>query len=317
MDPRPPGPPSRPPRPGGTGTSVLCPRCGRRFAPLCAPDERTAPCPHCGNVLWVEAAAAGAETSRCQTCGEMIPREAHLCRHCNEPQNVAHDEPLTTSIFGWLRPKRPQDRLALIPVKNIVANPYQPREEVDIGSAEFEDLKQSIEAYGVLVPIIVAPRRRKHVLVAGQRRLACCRLLRFKTIPAIVRALTPLQIIEVSYLENLHRKSLSRVELATGFQRLMMEMPHLSSRALCRKLGRSLNDVEQDGAIASLPVVLREAIKRGLLGEEHALKIRHIRNEQILVELIKRIYLCRLSPQETEQLARRCAPPGAAASAGS
>jgi ParB/RepB/Spo0J family partition protein len=196
-----------------------------------------------------------------------------------------------------------ETQFLLLRTNKIFPNPYQPREEIDLGSPEFEDLKKSVAAYGVLVPIIVSNREGPLVLVAGQRRLACCRQVGSLKIPAIVRSLTPQQIIEISYLENLHRKNFSSVEMAQGFQRLRVEMAGLPAEELCRRIGRSPEAMKKDLEIAALPMILREAIKRGLIGEEHALKLRGIHDEVHLLEIIKRVHLCRLSVEDTDHLA--------------
>src|SRR3989344_4019014 len=62
-------------------------------------------------------------------------------------------------------------------IKDIVPNPKQPRKYFD--HQELEDLMASIKQHGVLVPLIVTPRKStgKHDLIAGERRLRASEML--------------------------------------------------------------------------------------------------------------------------------------------
>lgn len=62
-----------------------------------------------------------------------------------------------------------------IPLEKIAANPYQPRQKFD--EKEISDLAQSIEAYGLIQPIIVRAVDDGYQIVAGERRYRACKLL--------------------------------------------------------------------------------------------------------------------------------------------
>ena len=71
-----------------------------------------------------------------------------------------------------------------IPIEEIAPNPYQPRKV--FSEKSLEELKDSIESYGVLQPITVRKKDDKFELVAGERRLRAAKLANLKTIPAIL-----------------------------------------------------------------------------------------------------------------------------------
>ena len=61
-----------------------------------------------------------------------------------------------------------------VPVKYVKPNPRQPRQTIDDGS--IEDMARSVEAYGILQPIIVRPMGTEYELVAGERRWRAAKL---------------------------------------------------------------------------------------------------------------------------------------------
>ena len=139
----------------------------------------------------------------------------HVCNHCGG-NSVWRN--FLDGIKRVFKAKRQEDRLMYIPVETVDQNPYQPREYVM--ENPLESLRKSVEQYGVIVPIIVNRHGSRFTLVAGQRRLQAARELGFKFIPAIVRSLNLRQMMEVSYLENLHREELSKVDVVEMFDLL-------------------------------------------------------------------------------------------------
>src|ERR687897_873635 len=70
------------------------------------------------------------------------------------------------------------------------------------------ELSGSIKKHGLLQPIIVRPINRGFEIVAGHRRFQACKILRWKTIPAMVKDVSDkhafeLQLVEGKSLENM------------------------------------------------------------------------------------------------------------------
>src|SRR3954449_496583 len=55
-----------------------------------------------------------------------------------------------------------------LPVASVQPNPFQPRTQMN--EAELVELTASIEASGLLQPVVVRPRNGKYELIAGERR---------------------------------------------------------------------------------------------------------------------------------------------------
>ena len=78
-------------------------------------------------------------------------------------------------------------KLDLIDVSLIDPNPHNPRGiEIARQDPNLPTLKDSINTFGILVPIVVVSRRNRYLLIDGERRLICARDLNIKKIPAFI-----------------------------------------------------------------------------------------------------------------------------------
>lgn len=104
-----------------------------------------------------------------------------------------------------LKPEPTADGKPLeIPVEAIDRNPFQTRTTFD--AEKLRELAQSIAATGVVQPIVVRsiPGGRFQ-LITGERRLMASKQAGKATIPAIVRAVSDEQAMEMTIVENLQR----------------------------------------------------------------------------------------------------------------
>ncbi|GEM_PF-6648708 len=195
------------------------------------------------------------------------------------------------------------DRLEYISVEEIESNPYQPREY--FLEETHANLKTSIQQYGVIVPIIVNRRRGGFTLVAGQRRLQAARELGFKYIPAIVRTLKPREMMEVSYLENLHREDLSKVDVVLMFDRISSKCKEVDEKNLAEAMGLNLENLHHARELLELPVPACEALRAGMISEEHAKFVAEIDDPDVMLEVIEMVYNEKLGVEETREVVDR------------
>lgn len=226
---------------------------------------------------------------------------AHVCTHCGTGgfwSSVA-------DTFRRLNPfrKRTEDRLSYIPVDTIQDNPVQPREY--ILDEPHENLKKSIDRYGIIVPIIVNKAPGGHVLVAGQRRLKAARDLGFKFIPAIVRHLDRRQMLEVSYLENLHREDLSKVDQVVTFDRLLRRYPNLAEAELAKTMGLNPDDISHARRFLQMPIPIQEALRAGMISEQHAYVVEELPDPDHQLEVIELVYNGKMDVEATRELVDR------------
>jgi ParB family chromosome partitioning protein len=167
------------------------------------------------------------------------------------------------------------------------------------------DLRKSIEQYGVIVPIIVNRHASRFTLVAGQRRLQAARELGFKFIPAIVRTLNPRQMMEVSYLENLHREELSKVDVVMMFDRIHRKYPRIEENEIAEAMGLKVDELRHARTLLDLPIPVLEALRANMISEGHARAISAISDPDAQLETIEMVYNEKLGLEETQELVNR------------
>jgi ParB/RepB/Spo0J family partition protein len=108
--------------------------------------------------------------------------------------------------------------LRTVPVGALTRSPWQPRTAVDVGSEEFAALVDSIQAHGVLEPLLARELASGGVeLLAGERRLEAARAAGLAAVP--VRVLVGLDdpaARAVALTENLARRDLTAWEEAAA-----------------------------------------------------------------------------------------------------
>ena len=100
-------------------------------------------------------------------------------------------------------------------VSDIRPNPAQPRRT--FSETELEELANSIQQRGVLQPILLRPdpdAPNQYQIVAGERRWRAAQRAGLQTIPAVVRDMDELQLLEVGIIENVQREDLNPIEEA-------------------------------------------------------------------------------------------------------
>ena len=101
--------------------------------------------------------------------------------------------------------------LKMIELKQIHANPLQPRQEFD--REKLQELANSIKEGELLQPIVVRENGSGYEIVAGERRYKAFQILKEDKIPAIVRKIKDdTDALEKSLIENLQRDDLTSVE---------------------------------------------------------------------------------------------------------
>lgn len=74
--------------------------------------------------------------------------------------------------------------LQVLSVNDVVPNERNPR--LDFPKNELNQLAESIDKEGILVPIVVYPKDGRYILVDGERRFRCALELGLETVPALV-----------------------------------------------------------------------------------------------------------------------------------
>ena len=200
-----------------------------------------------------------------------------------------------------------------LPIGNVLPNPYQPRTHVD--EAALVELTASIEASGLLQPVLVRPRNGKFELIAGERRWRAIQRLGWAKIPAVVREVDDQTLLTLALIENLQRDDLSCIDEATGYQRLGEEfkLPHAE---IARLVGRDRSTVANLLRLLKLPDEVKTLVQEGKLSEGHARALLAVEKESEVVRLAREAADQGWSVRETESRARGDAPTVTAVAAG-
>ncbi len=183
----------------------------------------------------------------------------------------------------------------------IEPNPFQPRRNLD--QAEIEELARSIEAHGLLQPLVVCLTGERYILIAGERRLRALKMLGRRHAPAIVRHLPEGEMLTQALVENLMRRDLSPLELAHSYRRLAEEQG-LKHAQIAELLGLSRPAVTNTIRLLELPPTAQALIDQGDLTAGHGralLMAPAEQRERLAVEALRRGW----SVRELERRARR------------
>lgn len=191
------------------------------------------------------------------------------------------------------------NKVVLLPLVEIAANPHQPRKYFD--PEGLQELARSIIANGLLQPITV--RRREeggYELVAGERRTMAFRSLGRETIPAIIEEYSSQQSAVLALIENLQRKDLNYFEEAAGIQRLMEEQD-MTQQQISVRLGKAQSTVANKLRLLRYPPETRTKMLESGLSERHARAMLRISNQEQLEKALDHIIVNALNVEETEQ----------------
>jgi len=160
-----------------------------------------------------------------------------------------------------------QGALRELPVTQVRPNPFQPRTNFDDDA--LDELVSSIEASGLLQPVIVRPRNGQYELIAGERRLRAVQKLGWQQVPAVVRDVDDRTLLTLALIENLQRHDLSPIDEAQGYQRLIEEF-QVPQAEVARMVGRNRSTVTNLLRLLKLPDGVRRLVHDRKLSEGHA-----------------------------------------------
>jgi len=159
--------------------------------------------------------------------------------------------------------------LSELPVDVIRPNPNQPRRHFD--EAELEELCQSIREKGVLQPILVRPAMYagQYEIVAGERRWRAAQRTGVRVIPALVRSLSDVEVLEIAIVENVQRADLSPIEEAEGYKALMERFGRTQAQ-VAETVGKSRVHVANALRLMQLPEAVQVMLREGRITAGHA-----------------------------------------------
>lgn len=187
-------------------------------------------------------------------------------------------------------------------IKNIAANPYQPRCNFD--EEKLQELAASIKEFGVVQPVVVRKKGRNYELVAGERRLRAAGLAGLTKVPAIVKDYDDAKMMEIALIENIQRHDLNPIEEAQGLRCLMQEFK-LTQEQTAEKVGRSRSAVTNILRLLNLPEQVQKQIINGVLTMGQAKQLLGLPKPEQMCEVAEAIIANGWSSRMTEEVVRK------------
>jgi ParB family transcriptional regulator, chromosome partitioning protein len=189
-----------------------------------------------------------------------------------------------------------------IAVGDIRPNPYQPRKEFE--PTAIEELAQSIKEHGIIQPLIVRKSIKGFELVAGERRLRAAKAVGLKKVPAVVKAYSDQQLMEIALIENLQREDLNPLEEAEAYEKLIAHHSYTQEQ-LAQKIGKSRPHVANMLRLLQLPKKIREMVSVSALSMGHARALLSVEKESVQLQLANDVVNKGLSVRQLEEVVKQ------------
>ncbi len=189
-----------------------------------------------------------------------------------------------------------------IELREIVANPYQPRRE--IASQYVEELAKSIRSEGLIQPIVVRAKKDKFELIAGERRFLAFKHLKRLAIPARIIEASDASSATLALIENLQRENLNPIDEALGYASLLRDFD-LTQEAAAERVGKSRAAVANALRLLGLSSEIQGFLSRRLISTGHAKVLLGLESETHRKLLARRIIETGMSVREAEVQVRR------------
>lgn len=197
----------------------------------------------------------------------------------------------------------PASGVQTLRITEIEQNRAQPRKRFD--DEALTELAESIQAHGMLQPIVVRPiGEKRYQIVAGERRWRAAKRIGLSEVPVIIREMSDSEASQIAMIENLQRENLSPIEEAKGYQALMQQF-HMTQEEIAKTVGRSRPAVANSLRLLNLPVLVQEYLEKGQISVGHAKALAAIKDEQLLLQCAARAAADKITVREIEAIAQR------------
>src|SRR5713226_3418459 len=184
----------------------------------------------------------------------------------------------------------------------IEPSPYQPRTR--FREEALDELARSIQASGIIQPLIVRPIGSRFQLIAGERRWRAAQRARLMKVPVIVRQVADNLALEMTLVENIQREDLNAIEAARAFERLMHEF-QLTQESVAERTGKDRTTVANAVRLLKLEPTIQDWIEEGKLSAGHGRALLAVAETQLRMRYAQRAARGGLTVRQIERLASR------------
>jgi ParB family chromosome partitioning protein len=200
-----------------------------------------------------------------------------------------------------LNPAQPAGPMQL-DIDLIEPSPYQPRTR--FREAALDELARSIQASGIIQPLVVRSLGNRFQLIAGERRWRAAQRAGLDKVSAIVRQVPDELALEMTLVENIQREDLNAMEAARAFERLMDEF-QLTQEAVAERTGKDRATVANAIRLLKLEPTIQDWIEEGKLTAGHGRALLAVLDPQLRMRYAQKAARGGLTVRQVERLASR------------
>ena len=201
---------------------------------------------------------------------------------------------------------------AQIDIDLIEPSPYQPRTR--FRDEALDELARSIQASGIIQPIVVRAIGQRYQLIAGERRWRAAQRAGLTKVSAIVRQVPDELALEMTLVENIQREDLNAIEQARAFERLMDEFQS-TQETVAERTGKDRTTVANAIRLLKLEPTIQDWIEEGKLTAGHGRALLAVPDAALRMRYAQRAARGGLTVRQIERLAARRARGARAAAA--
>jgi ParB family chromosome partitioning protein len=201
-----------------------------------------------------------------------------------------------------------KEHLRELPIELLQPGKYQPRK--DMSPDALEELSQSIQAQGVIQPIVVRPISiDRYEIIAGERRWRAAQMAQLHVVPCIIKDVVDEAAVAIALIENIQREDLNAMEEAQALDRLMLEFS-LTHAEVAQAVGKSRTTVTNLLRLNTLEDDVKRLLEYGDIEMGHARALLAL-SGQAQITAAQHVAGKGLSVRETENYIRKLNTPKA------
>ena len=185
-------------------------------------------------------------------------------------------------------------------ISEVHPNPNQPRQYFD--EEKLEELSQSIEANGVLQPLLVRKDKEGYQIIAGERRYQACLRCGIEEVPVVIKDVDDQKVMELALIENLQRSDLNPIEEARGYKQLI-DANNMTQDQVAKTVSKSRAAIANALRLLDLPEEVQDMLFDRKLTAGHARAILVVPFDDARIKLAEKVIAEGLSVRATERLA--------------
>ena len=144
-------------------------------------------------------------------------------------------------------------------VEAIETNPHQPRKY--FSEESIDELAESIQAVGVLQPLLIKKDGDTNLLIAGERRLRAAKKAGLKDVPVRFIDVDEEEGDRISLIENVQREDLNPMEEAEAYETLRKKYKYTQEK-IAGLVGKSRPYIANSLRLLKLEPVVKEMLRR-------------------------------------------------------